>query len=63
MPDKLCPLGMTLPYYTYDPLKQEIVCIPAPDGSYDDTLRPALNKQHVRQRYRQRWVLRLCDRK
>src|SRR4029434_10602139 len=47
----------------YDPLKQEMVCILAPDGSCNETLRPALDKQQVRQMYRQMWVLRLYDRK
>jgi hypothetical protein len=37
----------------YDPLKQEMVCILAPDGSCNDTLRPVLDKQQVRQMYRQ----------
>ena len=47
----------------YDPLKQEMVGILAPDGSCNDTLRPALDKQQVSQMYRQMWVLRLYDRK
>ena len=47
----------------YDPLKQEMVCILAPDGSCNETLRPALDKQQVRQLYRQMWLLRLYDRK
>ena len=47
----------------YDPLKQEMVCILAPDGSCNETLRPALDKQQVRQMYRQMWLLRLYDRK
>jgi len=29
----------------YDPLKQEMVCILAPDGSCNETLRPAMDKQ------------------
>ena len=37
----------------YDPLKQETVCILAPDGSCNDARRPALDKQQVRQMYRQ----------
>src|SRR5262249_61745015 len=47
----------------YDPLKQEMVCILAPDGSCNEALRPALDKQQVRQLYRQMWLLRLYDRK
>jgi pyruvate dehydrogenase E1 component alpha subunit len=47
----------------YNPLKQEMVCILAPDGSCNEALRPALDKQQVRQMYRQMWVLRLYDRK
>ena len=47
----------------YDPLKQEMVGILAPDGSCNETLRPALDKQQVRQMYRQMWLLRLYDRK
>ena len=47
----------------YDPLKQEMVCILAPDGSCNETLRPALDKQQVGQMYRQMWLLRLYDRK
>ena len=47
----------------YDPLKQEMVCILAPDGSCNGLLRLALDKQQVPQMYRQMWVLCLCDRK
>ena len=47
----------------YDPLKQEMVCILAPDGSWNETLRPALDDQQVRQIYRQMWLLRTYDRK
>ena len=47
----------------YDPLKQEMVCILAPDGSCNETLRPALDEQQVRQLYRQMSLLRLDDRK
>ena len=47
----------------YDPLKQEMVGILAPDGSCNETLRPALDEQQVRQLYRQMWLLRLYDRK
>lgn len=47
----------------YDPLKQEMVCILAPDGSCNKTLRPALDDQQVRQMYRQMSLLRLYDRK
>jgi pyruvate dehydrogenase E1 component alpha subunit len=47
----------------YDPLKQEMVHILAPDGSCDAALRPPLDDQQVRQMYRQMWLLRLYDRK
>src|SRR5438034_11207075 len=33
----------------YDPLKQEMVCILAPDGSCNEALRPALDKQQAPQ--------------
>jgi hypothetical protein len=46
----------------YASLKQEMVCILAPDGSCNEALRPALDKQQVRQMYRQMWLLRLCGR-
>jgi pyruvate dehydrogenase E1 component alpha subunit len=47
----------------YDPLKQEMVCILAPDGSCNETLQPALDDQQVRQMYRQMLLLRIYDRK
>jgi TPP-dependent pyruvate/acetoin dehydrogenase alpha subunit len=50
----------------YNPLKQEMVCILVPDGSRDEDLRPALDtldKEQIRQLYRQMWVRRLYDRK
>jgi pyruvate dehydrogenase E1 component alpha subunit len=47
----------------YDPLRQEMVCILAPDGSCNEQLRPALDEQQVRRMYRQMWLLRLYDRK
>ncbi len=47
----------------YDPLKQDMVCILAPDGSCNDALRPALADQQVRQMYRNMFLLRLYDRK
>ena len=47
----------------YNPLKQEMVCILAPDGSCNEALRPALDDQQVRQIYRQMWLLRTYDRK
>ncbi|MGE3536260.1 MAG: pyruvate dehydrogenase (acetyl-transferring) E1 component subunit alpha [Candidatus Tectimicrobiota bacterium] len=47
----------------YDPLKQDMVCILAPDGSCNESLRPALDVQQVRQIYRHMWLLRLYDRK
>jgi len=47
----------------YDPLKHEMVCILAPDGSCNAALRPALDDQHMREVYQQMWLLRLYDRK
>ena len=47
----------------YDPLKQEMVRILAPDGACNEALRPALDKQPVRQMYRQMRLLSLYDRK
>lgn len=47
----------------YDPLKQEMVCILAPDGSYNAGLRPALELPQVQQLYRQMLLLRIYDRK
>lgn len=47
----------------YDPLKHEMVCILAPDGSCHKTLRPALDDEQVRQMYRQMTLLRIYDRK
>ena len=47
----------------YNPLKQEMVCILAPDGSCNEALRPVLDDQQVRQIYRQMWLLRIYDRK
>ncbi len=48
---------------TYDPLKGEMVGILAPDGSCNETLKPALDDEQVRQMYRQMLLLRLYDRK
>lgn len=47
----------------YDPLKQEMVCILAPDGSCNDALRPALDESYICQMYKHMWLLRLYDRK
>jgi TPP-dependent pyruvate/acetoin dehydrogenase alpha subunit len=44
-------------------LTQEMVYIPALDGSCSAALWPALDKQQVHQMYRQMWLLRRCDRK
>ena len=48
---------------TYDPLKGDMVCILTPDGTCNETLRPPLDDQQVRQMYRQMLLLRLYDRK
>ena len=47
----------------YDPLKGDMVSILAPDGTYNDTLRPPLDDAQVQQMYRQMLTLRLYDRK
>ena len=47
----------------YNPLKGEMVNILAPDGTCDDSLRPVLDDQQVRQMYRHMFLLRLYDRK
>lgn len=47
----------------YDPLKGEMVCILTPDGACNESLRPALDDEQVRQIYRQMMVVRLFDRK
>lgn len=47
----------------YDPLKHEMVCILAPDGSCTLPLPPPLDEQQVRQMYRHMSLLRLYDRK
>ena len=50
--------GKQMFFERYDPLKHEMVCILAPDGSCNAQLRPALDEQQVRQMYRQMWLLR-----
>jgi pyruvate dehydrogenase E1 component alpha subunit len=47
----------------YDPLKHDMIRILAPDGTCDDSLRPALDDEQVRQMYRHMLALRLYDRK
>ena len=47
----------------YNPLKGEMVCILAPDGSCNEALRPPLDDEQVRQMYRQMLLVRLYDRK
>jgi pyruvate dehydrogenase E1 component alpha subunit len=47
----------------YDPLKGEMVCILTADGTCNESLRPALDDEQVRQIYRQMMVVRLFDRK
>jgi pyruvate dehydrogenase E1 component alpha subunit len=47
----------------YDPLKGEMVCILTADGACNESLRPALDDEQVRQIYRQMMVVRLFDRK
>lgn len=47
----------------YDPLKGEMVCILAPDGSCNESLRPSLDDAQVRQMYRQMLLIRIYDRK
>jgi pyruvate dehydrogenase E1 component alpha subunit len=47
----------------YDPLREEMVSILAPDGSCNTALRPPLSDQQVRQMYRQMLLLRVYDRK
>jgi pyruvate dehydrogenase E1 component alpha subunit len=47
----------------YDPLKGEMVCVLAPDGSCNESLRPSLDDEQVRQIYRQMMLVRIYDRK
>jgi pyruvate dehydrogenase E1 component alpha subunit len=47
----------------YDPLKGEMVCILTADGACNESLRPALDDEQVRQIYRQMMIVRLFDRK
>ena len=46
-----------------NPLKPEMISILAPDGTCNETLRPPLDDDTVRQMYRQMLLLRLYDRK
>ena len=47
----------------YNPLKEEMVSILAPDGTCNNSLRPVLDDQQVCQMYRHMLLLRLYDRK
>lgn len=48
---------------TYDPLKDEMLCFLAPDGTYTGPETPPLDDERVRQMYREMLLLRIYDRK